>query len=547
MSLNVSLFNFPSSFYYLVRVSHSRFLSSLFSCRLVVTVDIDHDSFIICSMNANTSVNKLKDEQRRNVPDLVPGSYVYMMGICGTAMASLAGLLQAKGFKVGGSDQAAYPPMSNLLRSLEIPFKLGYSADNLNPAPDFVVVGNVISRNNPEVAEMLKRNIPYTSLPSALREWVIKDKNSFVVAGTHGKTTSTSLMAWCLEHIGQKPGFLIGGIPKNFGVSFRLSSSPHFVIEGDEYDTAFFDKVPKFIHYLPKFTLLTSVEFDHADIYKNIDEVKAAFTMLLREIQTGGKLVFYGQDQNIQALLHQIPPADYQVRSYGLRGGGEWDYSAELLGQSGALPEGRGQAFRFYKGEVVLGDVHLPLTGTHNLLNAVGVLALLIEAGFPFRLIVEAIPLFKGVKRRQEILGEVGGVLVMEDFAHHPTAVFETLKGLRAAYPKRRLVAVFEPRSNTSKRKVFQSQWAEAFSIAELVFLAKPFEIHKIPEGEALDVNLVVKDLSQKGVIGQALPGADEIVAALAENCRKDDLVVIMSNGGFDGIYKKLLETLAKQ
>ncbi len=381
--------------------------------------------------------------------DLKPGSHIHLMGICGTAMASLAGLLKDRGFKITGSDLNPYPPMSTQLESLGISIMKGYKAENLHPKPDFVIVGNVISANNEEAQELMKLNIPYTSLPKAMGEFIIGSRESVVISGTHGKTTTTSMMSWVAENAGMKPGFLIGGIPKNFSQSFKNPEGNYFIIEGDEYDTAFFDKVPKFIHYKPKHVILTSVEFDHADIYKDLQAVKEAFARLVKMIPPEGTLLACAEDANVMEL-RKLAQCKNSF-TYGFAN--DADFKAKVLFQNE-----KGLGFEVhYRGEI-LGPYAMQITGDYNILNATAVIAMGKCLGISENRIQIAMESFEGVKRRQEILGEPNGILVIEDFAHHPTAVRETVKGIQKKYPGRKVFSVFEPRSATSRRKVFQKR-----------------------------------------------------------------------------------------
>lgn len=465
---------------------------------------------------------------------LEKGAHIHMMGICGTAMASLAGLLKDRGFKVTGSDANPYPPMSTQIENLGIPLMKGYAAENLRDKPDFVIVGNVISANNPEAQELVRLGLPFTSLPKAMGEFIIGERESIVISGTHGKTTTTSLMSWVADVAGLKPGFLIGGIPKNFSLSFRNPAGNHFVIEGDEYDTAYFDKVPKFVHYKPRHVILTSVEFDHADIYKDLAAVKEAFARLVKMIPADGSFVACAEEPNVMELL-PLSKAKRTV-TYGLKKG---DYQARILSETE-----KGTEFQVdLKGQKV-GVFHICLCGAFNILNATAVVALAHALGWNIGQVSEAMKSFQGVKRRQETLGEPGGVLVIEDFAHHPTAVRETMKAVQSRYKNRKVFSVFEPRSATSRRKVFQKDYVEAFRGGHEVLLAEAFDQSKIDEGNRFSVAELVADLRQAGTSAGAFHGADAIVADLVQRTRKGDVVLIMSNGGFDGIYGKLLNAL---
>lgn len=482
--------------------------------------------------------NQSMDSENLNsssVPSLKPGAHIHLMGICGTAMASLAGLLQSRGYRVTGSDANPYPPMSTQLAKLGIAIQQPYRAENLNPRPDFVIVGNVISRTNPEAQELLQRGIPHTSLPRAMGEWIIDDKISIVVAGTHGKTTTTSLLSWVLTHAGKNPGFLIGGIPRNFDLSFRATDGDLFVIEGDEYDTAFFDKVPKFVHYRPKHVILTSVEFDHADIYRDLEHVKSAFRQLLQLIPRDGTLSYWSEDPNIRSILSDCR-AQLCPYSEGEGDGLQWIGSRDLADGSVELH------LRLHKEHW---SFRTRLTGTYNYLNLMAVWSVARVLGVTPELFQSALDSFEGVKRRQEILGEPRGVLVIEDFAHHPTAVRETLKGLRKRYPHRKLFAVFEPRSATSRRKIFQKDYVQAFIGADRVFIAEAFDQSKIQEQDRFSSAELVEDLRKKSLQAQVFSSVEWAVQEISKEAQSGDMVVIMSNGGFDGIYGKIMSALS--
>jgi UDP-N-acetylmuramate: L-alanyl-gamma-D-glutamyl-meso-diaminopimelate ligase len=467
--------------------------------------------------------------------DLKPGSHIHLMGICGTAMASLAGLLKDRGYKITGSDMNPYPPMSTQLESLGINIQKGYKAENLHPKPDFVIVGNVISANNEEAQELVKLGIPYTSLPKAMGEFIIENRESIVISGTHGKTTTTSMMSWVAENAGKKPGFLIGGIPKNFSQSFKNPEGNMFVIEGDEYDTAFFDKVPKFVHYKPKHVVLTSVEFDHADIYKDLQAVKDSFAKLMHLIPVDGTLLACAEDANVMEL-RKLCKAKNNF-TYGFKA--DADFRAKVLFQNE-----KGVGFEVHHKGEIMGPYNMQITGDYNILNATAVVAMSKILGFSENRIQIAMESFEGVKRRQEILGEPNGILVIEDFAHHPTAVRETVKGIQKKYPGRKVFSVFEPRSATSRRKVFQKDYVEAFKGSHEVMLAKAFDQSKIDAENRFSSHELITDLKSSGVTAEDFDGADQIVAALKARAKRGDVILIMSNGGFDGIYTKLMKAL---
>lgn len=471
------------------------------------------------------------------IEQLKKGSKVYFIGICGTAMASLAGLMKDMGFQVIGSDQQAYPPMSIQLERLGISYYSGYHRDNiLKEKPDFVIVGNVISKGHVEVETFMELKIPFTSLPKALGYLLLKKYETIVVAGTHGKTTTTSAMAWVLETLGQQPGFLIGGIPKNFSQSFKLPQKNFFVIEGDEYDTAFFDKVPKFFHYHPSHVILTSIEFDHADIYSSIDQIKEVFNKLVLLIPENGNLIYHGDDPYIQELENLKSKAN--KISYGFSPG--CDYQIVNWSIENELTQ-----FQIKKRGAEVQSYKSTLYGKHNILNLTSVVVLAQELGFSFSAIQESLFLFKGVKRRQELLGTPQGVTIIEDFAHHPTAVSETIFGLKSKFPERKIWAVFEPRSATSRRKVFQKDYVKAFELADVTVLMQAFDQSKIAAGDRFSVSELVADLKEKHKRALSFNNVEDIVNCLSQEIKSGDVVVLMSNGGFGGIYQKLLVSLA--
>ncbi len=445
-------------------------------------------------------------------------------------MASLAGLLKQRGFKVTGSDAAAYPPMSDFLASINIPISQPYAETNLKPRPDVVVVGNAISRGNIELEYVLDERIPFRSLPDVLYEHFLRTREPVVVAGTHGKTTTTSMLAWIFQSAGKDPSFLIGGIAENFGSSFALKQGKHFIIEGDEYDTAFFDKGPKFLHYFPQSIILTSVEFDHADIYKDLDAVKTAFKRLVNLVPRRGKIIAYDANSNVDECVSK---AFSPVERYGMKSGSYWQvakiqYSPQATLWS-VLREGQPWA-----------DFQFELAGEYNVLNATAAAALAAHYGIEPQAIANALNTFKSVKRRLEVKAQVDGVTIIDDFAHHPTAIGETLKALRTRYPEARLWAVFEPRSNTLRRKVFQKELVESLAIADQIVVASIFQPEKVPENERLTTSSIISGLKKSGKPARELQDADAIVEAVAPELRSGDVVAILSNGGFGGIYEKL-------
>lgn len=462
---------------------------------------------------------------------------VHLMGICGTAMASLAGILKASGWEVRGSDQNVYPPMSDMLQNLGIEILAGYKAENLQPSPDLVIVGNVISRGNPELEALLQSDIPYTSLAACLGERVIADRDSYVVAGTHGKSTTTSLLAWVLECLDKKPGFLVGAVPLNFGLSFRApEASDCFVIEGDEYDTAFFDKVPKFIHYRPKNVILNSIEFDHADIYADLEAVKKAFRMLLDRIPAGADspLLYLDRDQNIRELLRDYP--ELTAFSFGEQG----DYSFRDL-----QLHDQGASFTFVSPQGESYFVQSPLYGRFNVWNVMAVLAMVHCKALDMTTALKAVAGFKGLKRRQEKIHRSldGRIQVIEDFAHHPTAVKLLLQAMRESFPQHRLISFFEPRSATSRRKVFYGEYLEAFALSDVVFLKEAFDQQKIKAEDRFRSEEFVADLQEKypQIHAHYFADLERVWPQLKQETTEGPcLILIMSNGAFDGIYEKI-------
>jgi len=461
--------------------------------------------------------------------------HIHLSGICGTAMASLAGLLQLRGHRVTGSDKAAYPPMSDLLAELGIPILEPYAAANLDPKPDLVVIGNALSRGNPEIERILDERIPFTSMAALLREEFLVGRTSLVVAGTHGKTTTTSILAWIYqtegrEDLGFEPSFLIGGVTENFGTSFQLRPTETFIIEGDEYDTAFFDKGPKFLHYFPDALILTHVEFDHADIYADLEAVKTAFKRLVNLVPGRGLIVAYDASANVtECVSHALS----RVQRYGFSGEADWQLR-NLRNEAGLS-----RWELWHEGSLWL-DLKMPLAGAHNALNATAAAALAFGQGIRKESIQKALASFKSVKRRLEVRAQVAGITVIEDFAHHPTAIRETLRALRAVYPQSRLWAVLEPRSNTLRRKVLEADLIASLRLADKVVLAGVYQQERIPGTERLHPEDVVQALNNDGLKAELLPDARAIVNGIAPQLRNGDVVAILSNGGFDGIYEKL-------
>jgi len=449
-------------------------------------------------------------------------------------MASLAGMLIEQGHKVTGSDENVYPPMSVELQRLGIPVRQGFSPDNLAEQPDVVVVGNAITRGNPELEHLLNQKIHYTSMAAVVKDNFIRSHHSIVVAGTHGKTTTTSLMAWAMECAGANPSFLIGGVAENFKSSFRVTGGPFFVIEGDEYDTAYFDKGPKFMHYLPDTVILNNVEFDHADIYRDIDAVKFAFSRLINLIPSKGRLIA-GWDSD---LVRELSARAFcPVESFGLDDEARWraddvNFSSEMTTFT----------VRFEGG--VFGRYETPLAGLFNVRNCLGVIAACDALGFDRAAVADALAAFKSVKRRLEVRGQVRGVTVIDDFAHHPTAVRETLQAARARYPGRRIVAIFEPRSYTAQIKLFQQQFEDALAEADEIIVARLFHPERYTADTAISPQEMLENLRARGREAHHIAEPDDIVARLAPRLTANEVVVIMSNGSFGGIHDKMLKAL---
>ncbi len=461
--------------------------------------------------------------------------HIHLSGICGTAMASLAGLLQLQGHRITGSDKAAYPPMSDLLRKLGIPILEPYSESNLEPMPDLVVIGNALSRGNPEVERVLDEHIPFTSMAALLHDEFLKGREPLVVAGTHGKTTTTSMLAWIFEVASRQnpalePSFLIGGVAENFGSSFQLRPTRTFILEGDEYDTAFFDKGPKFLHYFPDALILTHVEFDHADIYSDLSAVKTAFRRLVNLVPRRGVIVAFDGSNDVTECVAQ---AFCRVERYGFAPGSEWRIG-NLRHENGLT------RWQVWRGGEWWAEFEMRLAGEHNALNATAAAALAANRGIRVDAIQSALSSFLSVKRRLEVRAEIDGITIVEDFAHHPTAIRETLRALGAVYPQSRLWAVLEPRSNTLRRKVLQADLVDSLRYAGRVILAGVYQQERIPEPERLHPEDVVRALRDAGTPADLYPNADSIVEAIVPQLRPGDVVAILSNGGFDGIYEKL-------
>ena len=453
----------------------------------------------------------------------------HFIGISGTAMGSVAAALQERGFKVTGSDESVYPPMSTFLEQSGIKLHQGYAKENIPADADLVVIGNAMKRGNPEVEAVLNRKLFYLSLPEVLKNYFLRGRHNLVVTGTHGKTTTTALLAWLMEKGGHKPGYVIGGIPGNFGHGARLNDSKYFVIEGDEYDTAFFDKRSKFIHYLPELVIVNNIEFDHADIFKDLDEIKLSFKRLLNIVPQNGMVLVNGDDHNCVEVAKDCLAQMVEV--------GFSKNCAQRIRDVAYSTKGS----RFKLGD----DVYqIPLVGEFNVRNAAMAAAAARFYDVPKTKIDGALKTFKGIARRQELRGEVRGVKVIDDFGHHPTAIAKTLEALRHRFPGQRLWAIFEPRSNTTRRAVFQNELPEAFALADGVFISQVARLEQIPEKERLHPEDVVKAISKNGRPAFYEKNADTIVDRIAPMLKKEDVVVVFSNGGFDNIHAKLLERL---
>jgi UDP-N-acetylmuramate: L-alanyl-gamma-D-glutamyl-meso-diaminopimelate ligase len=460
---------------------------------------------------------------------------IHFVGIGGTAMATLAAMLKARGDHVQGSDHAVYPPMSDFLAAEGIQALDGYHADHITTDLDLVVVGNAISRGNPELEAVLDRKMRYVSLPEAIRDHFLWNARSIVIAGTHGKTTTTSLAGWLLTAGGRDPSVLVGGIAANFNGSYRLGSGRDFVIEGDEYDSAFFDKTAKFLKYLPDIVVVGNLEYDHADIYPDMASLVTAFRRLLNLVPRHGLVILGAESAEARRLAEH---ARSPVETVGLSADADWRASTLRVENGHTIFD------VVHRGEA-LGDFKLPLVGEHNVRNALAALAVGRAAGLTPETMKRGLTDFQGVKRRLELKGTVRGIAVYDDFAHHPTAIFETIRALRSAHPGSRVWAIFEPRSATSCRRIFQEDFAKAFagSGADEIILAAVFR-SSLPEDERLSIDQLVRDLKCDGHHARSIPRVDDIVRVVAHEAREGDLVLIMSNGGFDGIHEKLLGAL---
>ena len=479
----------------------------------------------------------LRRFDRPDLPSADAVEEVYLIGICGTGMGALAGLFQEAGCRVRGSDEAVYPPMSTHLAERGIEVLQGYDPAHLDPAPDLVVVGNACRPTHPEAAYAREHGLVQASFPEALAHYFLKHerRRSIVVAGTHGKTTTTGLLVHTLQFTGADPGFLVGGVMQNTDRTYALGADQPFVVEGDEYDSAYFDKRPKMMHYVPDRAVVTSMEYDHADVYPDEDDYREAFEAFAGTLDPrDGILVLCGDDPNVAALARHT---DARVRTYGL------DDANDVCAVD-VETTADGQRFTITMGGIPRGEYYLPMHGRHNLQNALAVATIAFTEGCSSSQIADAFSSFQGMKRRQEVRGEAGGVLVVDDFAHHPTAVRLTVEAARSAYPDRRLVAVFEPRSNTSRRKIFEARYGKAFDAADHAYLKAPPVRHNDVADAMLDPEAVVDRIRKRGTAADAFPTTDALLNALSDRLSPGDAVLIMSNGNFDGLHDRLLERL---
>lgn len=459
---------------------------------------------------------------------------IYIAAICGTGMASLAGLLKEAGFNVTGSDSSIYPPMSTLLEKNGITIKPGYKKENITDDIDLAIIGNAISKNNEEAQAIIEKGIPYISFPQALSRFFLEGRKPLVVAGTHGKTTTSALLSWLFYSAGKKPGFMVGGWLKGFDSNYRHPEGEYFIVEGDEYDTAFFDKGPKFLHYRPYAAILTGVEFDHADIFRDLDHIKSAFGDFLDCIDPTGFLLVEHSDTNSKDLLHRVKGT---VETYGFSNEADWSI------QSYRREAGYGCFSLNHCGKFI-GDFRVAMIGKHNVLNAAATTAMGLKCGLTAKEIASALESFPGIKRRQEIFGEKNGITIIDDFAHHPTAIQFTIEAVKEAYPDGNVWAIFEPRSATARRNVFNKTLPQSFVQADKVIIAGPYALDKIAPEERLDPDFIVQKINQLNIDARFIADTEKIVDTIAKESHAGDVVLIMSSGGFDGIHQKLLNKL---
>ena len=472
------------------------------------------------------------DLKQNMIPENV--KKIHLVAICGTGMGALACMLRDIGFEVTGSDQKIYPPMSDFLSRKGIKVAEGFNEDNILYGPDLVVVGNAVTKQNPEVVKMQNMGLHFCSMPQAINRYIANNKKRIIIAGTHGKTTTSSIISWILYKAGLNPSFIIGGILKNFSSNYRLGNGEFIVIEGDEYDTAFFDKGPKFLHYDPFMAVLTSIEFDHADIFKDINQVRYAFDSFISGISNKGKLYVFDQDDNISDL---IKGKKCIVEKYGKDSGSYWRLGAVSIEPPRTI-------FEVLKQGITFGIFKVRLMGEHNLLNTLSAIAISDSLMIPAEVIAKALETFEGIKRRQEVRGQKRNITIIDDFAHHPTAVRETIRAVKPFYPDGRLVAVFEPRTNSSMRKVFQDIYPLSFDQADVICIRKPPLLEKIPPLDRFSSEKLVDELNNRGKSAHYFPETESIIDFLAKEARPGDVILIMSNGGFDNIHERLLKAL---
>ncbi len=469
---------------------------------------------------------------------MATAKHIHMIGIGGSAMSPLAGMLRERGYRVTGSDAGVYPPASTFLESLGIEYSSVFDPKNLTPAPDLIVVGNAISRGNMEVEEMLDRKLPYRSLPEILEEEFLPGKHSIVVSGTHGKTTTTAILAWLFHLANKRPNFLVGGIAENFGQAYGLGGGEEFILEGDEYDSAYWDKSAKFFHYRPDDLIITSLEFDHADIYADLDAYQLAFRRLVNLVPRRGRVIVWGDPDAGEALANATAKAFCPVVRYGFHPSNDW-VASNVQSDNDAM------TFQVsYKAEAYA-DVRLAATGRHNVLNALAALIVAQGRGIRREFIQEALATFRSVKRRMEVKGEVDGILVVDDFAHHPTAVKATIEAARLRWPDKRLWAILEPRSNSMRRKVFQDALPQSLALGDKVLLGSVHRAGQLADDQRLDPETVAAAVRRLGKDARVLPNADAIADLLATEASPGDLLLIMSNGSFDGLCERLLKKLS--
>jgi len=465
--------------------------------------------------------------------------HVHVIGIGGSAMAPLAGMLRESGYRVTGSDSGVYPPASTLLESLGIPFNDTFNAAHLKPAPELVVIGNIIARGNPELEEVLDRRIPYRSMPEILEEVFLPERHAIVVSGTHGKTTTTAMLAWIFQTAGKRPNFLVGGVAENFGKSYGLGGGAEFILEGDEYETAFWDRGPKFFHYHPDDLIITSLEYDHADIYPDFETYQLAFRRLVNLVPRRGRVVIWGDTADSGPVLRGAAEKAFcPVETYGFGGGNDWVASEFAM-------DGERMRFRVAHHGKLFGEFAMTATGRHNVLNAMAALIVAQGRGISSAQIGKALSTFRSVKRRMDVKGEIGGVLVVDDFAHHPTAVKATIEAARGRWPGRRLWAIFEPRSNSMRRKVFQEALPKALAVGDRIILGNVFRAQQLGGENRLDPETVADSIRAMGKDARVLSSSEAIAEHLAEEARAGDVLLIMSNGSFDGLCEKRLKKLS--